>query len=255
MTHLAESDAGARSGADENQGVSGRLNDWRNRYREVGLSVILGLQVTIMFVLSPLASAGLFRAEAIEVFRFGLAATAILVINRNRVVDICVASTFIVSLLCTIFLKTGLAGNAILLVNIAITIAFDLVVVWTVAHAAFDAGRITVHRIMGAVILYLYIGLIFSSLYRLTAIFLHPSFSGLPVTGRGSLSTLLYFSLTTLTTSGFGDIVPVHPFVRSLTNLESVIGQLYPATLLARLVTLHGTIATHGIGGGKHDDR
>jgi hypothetical protein len=42
----------------------------------------------------------------------------------------------------------------------------------------------------------------------------------------------------TLTTVGYGDIVPVHPLARSLSNLEAVIGQLYPATLLARLVTL-----------------
>ncbi len=50
---------------------------------------------------------------------------------------------------------------------------------------------------------------------------------------------MLYFSLSTLTTTGFGDIVPIHPFVRSMANLEAVIGQLYPATLLARLVSLH----------------
>jgi hypothetical protein len=37
---------------------------------------------------------------------------------------------------------------------------------------------------------------------------------------------------------GFGDIVPVHPFARSLTNVEAIFGQLYPATLLARMVTL-----------------
>lgn len=42
----------------------------------------------------------------------------------------------------------------------------------------------------------------------------------------------------TLTTSGYGDIVPLHPFARSLATLEAVIGQLFPATLLAWLVTL-----------------
>jgi hypothetical protein len=52
------------------------------------------------------------------------------------------------------------------------------------------------------------------------------------------MDTMLYFSLTTLTTTGFGDITPVHPFARSLANLEAIIGQLYPATILARLVTL-----------------
>jgi voltage-gated potassium channel Kch len=48
----------------------------------------------------------------------------------------------------------------------------------------------------------------------------------------------IYFSFVTLTTTGYGDIVPLHPYARSLANIEAVIGQLYPATLLARLVTL-----------------
>jgi hypothetical protein len=49
---------------------------------------------------------------------------------------------------------------------------------------------------------------------------------------------MLYFSFTTITSTGFGDIVPVHPLARSLANLEAIVGQLYPATLLARVVTL-----------------
>ncbi|WP_246230094.1 potassium channel family protein [Bradyrhizobium cytisi] len=51
-------------------------------------------------------------------------------------------------------------------------------------------------------------------------------------------ASLFYMSFVTLTSTGYGDIVPVHPLARSLCNIESVIGQLYPATLLARLVTL-----------------
>ncbi len=49
---------------------------------------------------------------------------------------------------------------------------------------------------------------------------------------------LIYFSFVTLTSVGYGDIVPLHPFARGSTNVEAIIGQLYPATLLARLVTL-----------------
>jgi hypothetical protein len=217
----------------------GLLAHWRERYREAGLSVILGLLATIMFVVSPLAGVGRLNTEAIEALRFAMATIAILIVSRNRLVAAAVAATFVVSLLCILVLRDGAAGQAVYLANIGITVAFDMAVAWTVAHAAFDAGRINIHRIMGAVILYLYIGLIFSSLYRLMVVFLHPAFGGLPI-GRRNLSELLYFSLSTLTTAGYGDIVPVHPFVRSLANLESVIGQLYPATFLARLVTLHG---------------
>ena len=49
---------------------------------------------------------------------------------------------------------------------------------------------------------------------------------------------LIYYSFVTLTTIGYGDIVPVNSFARGLANLEAIIGQLYPATLLARFVTL-----------------
>src|SRR5882757_833785 len=51
--------------------------------------------------------------------------------------------------------------------------------------------------------------------------------------------TLTYFSFSTLTTSSFGDILPVHPIARSLANLEAICGQLFPAILLARVVGLH----------------
>ena len=49
---------------------------------------------------------------------------------------------------------------------------------------------------------------------------------------------MLYFSLTTLATTGYGDIMPVEPFARSLANLESVLGLFYLAITVARLVTL-----------------
>jgi hypothetical protein len=55
---------------------------------------------------------------------------------------------------------------------------------------------------------------------------------------RESIAAIFYLSFVTLTTTGYGDIVPVHPLARSLCNIEAIVGQLYPATLLARLVTL-----------------
>ena len=51
-------------------------------------------------------------------------------------------------------------------------------------------------------------------------------------------SQLIYYSCSTLTTLGYGDIVPINPFARSLANLEAFFGQLYPAILIGRLVTL-----------------
>jgi hypothetical protein len=49
----------------------------------------------------------------------------------------------------------------------------------------------------------------------------------------------MYFSVSTLTTVGYGDIAPLNPIARSLANLEALIGQLYPAIIVARIVTLY----------------
>jgi hypothetical protein len=111
---------------------------------------------------------------------------------------------------------------------------------FVIAKAVFGAGRVTLHRVQGAIVLYMNFALFFFLLYRLIDVLLPNAFTGLPQSGaeNGSGAALLYFSFSTLTTAGFGDITPVHPLARSLANFESVIGQLYPATLLARLVSL-----------------
>ena len=57
--------------------------------------------------------------------------------------------------------------------------------------------------------------------------------------GRGHSTAVLYFSFATLTTLGYGDIVPVSPIARTLASLEAITGQLYLAVLVARLVGLH----------------
>jgi hypothetical protein len=90
--------------------------------------------------------------------------------------------------------------------------------------------------VQGAVIVYLLIGLVFCLVYH--AIYLlsdMQAFKGLTGSDR---KEFLYFSLTTLTTTGYGDIVPLWPFARSFSNLEALLGQLYPAVLIARLVSM-----------------
>ena len=48
----------------------------------------------------------------------------------------------------------------------------------------------------------------------------------------------IYYSFITLTSTGYGDITPLHPYVRSLATFEAITGQLYLAVLIARLVGL-----------------
>jgi hypothetical protein len=60
--------------------------------------------------------------------------------------------------------------------------------------------------------------------------------AGMPSVERQQILT--YFSFVTLTTVGYGDITPTHDITRMFAIMEALCGQLYPATLLARLVSL-----------------
>jgi hypothetical protein len=122
--------------------------------------------------------------------------------------------------------------------------AFNLAVTLLVAGHVFGPGRVTAHRVRGAVLLYLNIAALFAIAFG--AILSHWPGSIImttgaplsPVPGMRS-AALTYFSLATITTTGYGDVVPVLPLARSLANMEAVIGQLFPATLLARIVALN----------------
>ncbi len=116
----------------------------------------------------------------------------------------------------------------------------SLILAVVVARAVFAPGPINYHRVIGAVLLYLDIGVIFIALFCFVALVAPNAFNGLGAVqdNLALASNLIYFSFVTLTTVGYGDIVPVHPLARALANIEAIIGQLYPATLLARLVTL-----------------
>ena len=99
------------------------------------------------------------------------------------------------------------------------------------------AGPITLHRILGAIAAYLLLGVLWAYAYALVAHLQSGAFSG-PVRLEDGPRAFFYFSFLTLTTVGYGDVLPVHPAARSLAMLEAVTGPLYLAILVARLVSL-----------------
>ena len=112
-----------------------------------------------------------------------------------------------------------------------------LLLLAVVLFQTLRGGPITVHRIQGGVAAYLLIGVAWAHAYSLVALLRPGAFSGAASAADGARA-FLYFSFVTLTTVGYGDVLPVHPAARSLAMLEAVTGPLYLAILLARLVSL-----------------
>ena len=103
---------------------------------------------------------------------------------------------------------------------------------------AFRRGRVDAERIFAVLGAYLLTGLIFGITFGLLND-LQPSSFRLPDSEMARFEHGVYISFVILTSLGFGDVVPVSPVARGLTILEAVIGQMYMAVLVARLVSLY----------------
>ena len=110
----------------------------------------------------------------------------------------------------------------------------------------FAGGGVTADRVMGAVALYLLLGLGWAVAYELLSLHVADAFTGGVKAGQGS-DRWFYFSFVTLTTVGYGDITPVARAAQSMATLEALVGQLYPAVILARLVSLQGETGNRGL--------
>ena len=114
----------------------------------------------------------------------------------------------------------------------------------SLAESVFGGGLVDFNRIAGAASIYLLIGLLFTLAYCLLET-LRPGSFNLETVAKNNgvdqdiFGDFLYFSNVTLTTLGFGDIVPVSKSAKSLATFEAIIGQLFMAIIMARLVGLH----------------
>ena len=217
----------------------GRYGHWQERWRDpmlTGLLVLLALEV---FVGIPLARAHLSGAPLFVVAWFLLIISAVLVAARHWIAIVSILISSLTTLVANVERVDDPSPLTICLGS-ASTIVFMATLIWVVWGAVFAPGRITLHRIQGAVVLYLCIALSFAALYEILLALNPAAISGATTHGDYLVlgRNLVYYSLATITSTGYGDIVPILPMARSLSNLEAVIGQLFPATLLARIVTL-----------------
>jgi hypothetical protein len=108
-----------------------------------------------------------------------------------------------------------------------------------IAVKVFGVGAKVRDRLWGAVALYMLLGVIWAAAYEVVSLRIPSAYTGMNGDeGLGTQWMWVYFSFSTLTTVGYGDITPVARVARSLSNMEALIGQLYPAIVLARLVSL-----------------
>jgi hypothetical protein len=209
------------------------------RYQDPGLSALMVAQLILIFIAEPLAFEG-FEPPLIAIGIIVAGLILLLALGSNQR-----GALIVVGVAGGVRLLTAAAdliwGEPVVAAEGISAVLGLLAMMWAVFEIVFGPGRITAHRVRGAIALYLAIAIVFAWLYRLITAVVPGAFSGLKFTAsqHGALSPFLYYSLTSLTTLGLGDITPVNAFARSLTVLEALLGQLFPAVVLARILTLY----------------
>jgi len=121
-------------------------------------------------------------------------------------------------------------------------IGFLLVAIsFTLRQVAFVTD-ISANRLFGAVCVYLLLGVIWALAYSMIELTMPGAFSGFEAwADRGFDSEWIYFSFVTMTTLGYGDLLPVSATARAMAYMQAVFGQFYIAILVAGLVSAYIT--------------
>jgi hypothetical protein len=205
---------------------------------DLGLTLVTLSLIILIFVITPLREAGLPGRLFLDLLMLTLMVYGTLSVRQSRV-----ATAFVIT---TLFICATILGIARIhptlflheLGSVLSTITL-LIYVRIVLLVMFRTGPITWSRIQGGVCAYLLLGMAWASVFQLIEQLLPGSFRfvTIPASMDQLTSKLTYFSFGTLTTVG-SDIVPVHPFARSLTTAEGIVGQLFPAILIGALVAM-----------------
>lgn len=143
------------------------------------------------------------------------------------------------ALACISFTASALGLDAIICFKILMPFAalFIGFMAWIIVCTLFRENEINVDLLCGAVVAYLLIGVSWAVVYCYIELLDPNSFSfGADVALGERASSLFYYSFVTLTTLGYGDILPLSKLARTLAYLEAIMGVMYGAILVAVLV-------------------
>lgn len=211
-----------------------------NRFRVLLTFLALMLMVTPFFE---------ERRFAINVIRLILSVAliaAVYGVSRKRR-DLVIAGTLALPALVGRWLPAYATNLSIFATVTAGTALFLAFVAYMIINEVAHLQTVTFDTIFGAACGYILIGAVWAFTYSLINVLAHPGFVFTDVVNlpplpdlvqQSRLTSLFYFSFITLTSTGFGDILPLVPVAKGFAVVEAMIGQFYVAILVARLVSL-----------------
>ena len=164
--------------------------------------------------------------------------SAVLTLSREKKSRIMVVALVVPSLVL-IWLKLSIAPSELILVGVILQALFDLFMVSIIILFVFNTPVITRDVLSASIVAYLFVALFFANAFLSLELISPGSFSVSHDLLLADPSALRYFSFVTLTTLGYGDVVPISGQAKTLAIGEALIGQIYMTVLIARLVGVY----------------
>jgi hypothetical protein len=219
----------------------------------LGALILLLLSAPIVRIFVQIRHPQLARVTVAACFSLMLISAVFAISQRRRTAIIAMSLAVPVVLLSGVRLLIERQG--IIIVYHLLGISFLGYTVVVILVFLFREQRVTFNVIFASLCVYLLLGVLWSIVYSLLEVLEPQSFAFVLAEGENSQSMRfggeqsifpLYYSLVTMTTLGYGDIVPASPSARMFAAVQALMGQLYLAVLVARLVGLHISQATRG---------
>ncbi len=215
------------------------------RFQRLGHLELLLMLIALLAIQSFLSTDNAFQAAIFNLLFLGLVLSAIRTLSESRVRMV---AALIIAVVAYAFSWAAAATGSAMFVsaNYCCHIFVFAILLMALVESVFREGPVDSNRIMGAISIYLVLGLIFAMAYSLLETLQPGAFRVAQDEAGDDLShdlvgNFIYFSSVTLTTLGYGDIVPASRPARMFATLEATLGQLYIAVVIARLVGLHIT--------------
>ena len=149
---------------------------------------------------------------------------------------------FIIAVAVIVLLGALLDASGLHYTHLLILISFYTWATWLAARQVLFTGHIDTNKVVGAICIYLLMGLIWALSYLLIAQATPGAFNGLEqLPWYENFADVSYYSYVTLTTLGYGDISPVAPVARFLVYMEAIVGVFYMAILVASLIGIRAS--------------
>jgi hypothetical protein len=225
----------------------GRNRGAMNRQRSMIEAVLKGrfsallVSLVLLFLISPLISGEQGLVDRVfGIFVLAVLASCLRAIAHSKRFFIFMVLFTLLNLGIGSFEIFGMEPKAFKTMVLVIRAIYFGVVFLSIMRYVLDESPVNGDKICGAISAYMLMGILWAQLY---AIFFHldKSCFRLPKTMISPGHWEYYFSFTTLTTLGFGDITPVSPAVQSYAIMEAACGQIFLAVIIARLIALHIT--------------